>query len=65
MVSYPKGPSRPLPQLPPKPLQEEFNKENNNLVLEQLLSGWEAMDQLLHGVRTVTFSGEAMDQPKA
>ncbi|WZZ59831.1 hypothetical protein YC2023_059938 [Brassica napus] len=32
---------------------------------EQLHSGWEAMDQLLHGVRTVTFSGEAMDQPKA
>lgn len=33
--------------------------------LEQLPSGWEAMDQLLHEVRTVTFSWEAMNQPIA
>ena len=65
MVSYPVGPSRPLHQFHPNSLQEEFNKNINNLVLEQLHYGWEAMDQLLHGVRTVTFSGEAMDQPKA
>ncbi|KAF2569176.1 hypothetical protein F2Q70_00027575 [Brassica cretica] len=65
MVSYPEGPSHPVSQLPLKPMQEEFNKDNNNLVLEQLPSGWEAMDQLLHGVRIVTFSGEAMNQPKA
>ncbi|KAF2615896.1 hypothetical protein F2Q70_00008206 [Brassica cretica] len=65
IVSYSEGPSRPLSQFPPKPLQEEFNKDNNNLVLEQLPSGWEAMNQLLHGVRTVTFSGEAMGQANA
>ena len=67
MVSFPEGPSRPMPQFPPKPLHEEFNKDNNNLVLEQLPSGWirKAMDYLLHGVRTVTFSWKAMNQPIA
>ncbi|WZZ52540.1 hypothetical protein YC2023_052647 [Brassica napus] len=65
IVSYSEGPSRPLLHFPPKPLQEEFNKDNNNLGFEQLPSCWEAMDQLLHGVRTVTFSGEAMNQPIA
>ncbi|WZZ83316.1 hypothetical protein YC2023_103888 [Brassica napus] len=28
-------------------------------------SGWEAMDQLLYGVRTDTFSWEALNQPIA
>ncbi|KAL0802472.1 hypothetical protein Bca101_057648 [Brassica carinata] len=33
--------------------------------LEQLPSGWQAMDKLLKEVRIVTFSGEAMNQPIA
>ena len=39
--------------------------EFQGMELEQLPSGWEAMDQLLYEVRTVTFSWKVMNQPIA